>query len=126
MPSKDEHTAQAEHNRRFWSSFNLDSTSFVDWVVVGVFYEGVHWAEAFLDTKGWHPQEHQQRRKAMRRYNETKAIAGDLELLKDESEMARYRCYKHTPDDIRQDLIPIVDKIRNDIQVALGGSQSNP
>lgn len=126
MPNKHEHTTQAEHNHQFWSDYDLDSTSFVDWVVTGIFYEGVHWVEGFLSTKNEHPQRHLQRRRLMRQYNETRAIAGDLELLKVESEMARYQCYKHTADEIRQDLIPTVDKIKNDIKVAFGSPQANP
>ena len=50
MANKDEHLSQALHNRDFWSSFDLDTAAFNDWVVTGIFYEGVHWVEAYLAT----------------------------------------------------------------------------
>lgn len=117
MPVKDEHIAQAQHNRTFWSGFDLDSTPFLDWVVTGIFYEGVHWVEAFLATQSHHSDDHRQRLSAMRR-NATQlgAIPTELEVLKQESENARYRCYKHTSNDIYQDLIPIADKIKTHMQ----------
>ena len=116
MPAKDEHIAQAEHNRSFWGSFDLSSTSFLDWVVTGIFYEGVHWVEAFLETRGEHSDNHRQRLITMRRNAEVAPITADLETLKQESEIARYRCYKYTPSDITSDLIPTVDKIKSHIQ----------
>ncbi len=116
MPAKDEHTAQADHNRGFWGSFDLSSTTFLDWVVTGIFYEGAHWVEAFLETRGEHSDDHRERLRAMRRNTELAPITVDLETLKQESENARYRCYKHTPNQVKNDLIPIVDNIKNHIQ----------
>ena len=117
MPTKDEHVAQAEHNRRFWSSSDLDSTPFLDWVVTGVFYEGVHWVEAFLATQCHHSDNHANRLFGMRRNKaQLGAISEDLEILKQDSENARYRCYKHALNDVRSDLIPIADKIKAHIQ----------
>lgn len=120
MPSKDEHVAQANHNRTFWNGFDLGSTPFLDWVVTGLFYEGVHWVEAFLDTRGEHSDDHKKRLWAMRRNTAAVgSITADLETLKQESENARYRCYKHAPNDISSDLIPLVDKIRSHIQAII-------
>lgn len=111
------HLAQADHNRRFWSSFDLNSTPFVDWVVAGIFYEGVHWVEAFLSTRGEHSYDHKERLAAMKRNGtEMGPITADLEILKHESENARYRCYKHKPQDISRDLIPLVDNIKKHIR----------
>lgn len=117
MTTKQQHVDQAAHNRAFWSGFDLDSTTFIDWVVTGIFYEGVHWVEAFLATVGEHPQDHRDRRLAMQRHaGRLGATPQDLEVLKTESENARYRCYKHAPSNVRQDLVPLADNIRNKIQ----------
>jgi len=117
MPTKIEHITQAEHNRDFWSSYNLSSTPFLDWVVTGIFYEGVHWVEAYLDTKREHSVDHKQRLSNMRRYSSAVGpIARDIEILKQESENARYRCHHYIPTDISNDLMPIVDKIKTHIQ----------
>lgn len=119
MPSKDKHVTQADHDRVFWNGFDLDSTPFQDWVVTGIFYEGVHWVEAFLATSGNHSVDHKERMFVVSHNKRLAPIAVGLELLKHESENARYQCYKHTAIDIQQDLIPSIDKIRNHIQSIL-------
>ena len=114
MSSKTEHLAQAEHNHNFWNSLPVDSTPYRDWVVTGIFYEGVHWVEAFLSTRGEHSDDHRDRLHAMQRNSWVigTEITEDLETLKQESENARYRCYKHTADEISNELVPIADGIK--------------
>ena len=124
MPAKDAHIAQAEHDRSFWGSFELSSTPFLDWVITGIFYEGVHWVESFLETRGEHSDNHRQRLVAMRRNAEVRPITADLEILKQESENARYRCYQYTASDITSDLIPTVDRIKSHIQGILPTSST--
>jgi len=120
MPSKDEHVIWAKHNRDFWMSFELTSTPFVDWVVTGVFYEAVHWVEAFLAVKGQHSDTHGQRSWAMRRFaSELSSIQIDYDTLKLDSENARYRCYKYTSQDVEKDLIPLLEGIENYISKLL-------
>ena len=120
MPKKEQHLVQADHNRDFWSGYDLDSTPFLDWVVTGIFYEGVHRVEAFLDTQGEHSDDHRQRLLTMSRYPaRVEPIATDLEILKHESENARYRCYKYNPENITKDLVPVIDKIKTHIQSLL-------
>ena len=117
MPNQTKHIAQARHNRQFWCSFDLSSTPFSDWVVSGMFYEGVHWVEVFLSSRGEHSTRHGQRTSAMRRHiKEMGPVMPDLEALKVESENARYGCYKHTANEISADLIPLVKNIESHIQ----------
>jgi hypothetical protein len=121
MPTHDEHVAQARHNHTFWTSFDINSTPYLDWVVSGIFYEGVHWAEAVLSTLGEHPGNHKERFAAMYRHlTETGIIIADLETLKNESENARYGCYKHAPSDVSNDLIPLVGKIKTYVETKFG------
>ena len=120
MPGKDEHVAQARHNRDFWSALELPSTPYLDWVVAGLFCEANHWAEALLATRGEHSGDHRERLFAMRRNRgDFGAIAGDLDVLKQESESARYRCYKHAPADVSGDLIPVIERIRGHVEAKL-------
>ena len=117
MPSRDEHITQAEHNRSFWNSYDLDATLFPDWVVTGLFYECVHWIEAYLSTQGEHSGGHPERLRGIRRHSsQIGGIRADYELLKTESENMRYQCYKHKPAEIRNELIPTLDVIRSKIQ----------
>ena len=117
MPTKGEHVAQAEHNRAFWVSYDLNSTPYLDWVVIGLFYESVHWIEAYLDTQGEHSGGHPDRLRNIKKHSvDIGAIRSDYEMLKIESENARYQCYKHKSMDISTDLIPILDDIKNTIK----------
>jgi len=126
MPTITEHIAQAEHNRDFWVSYDIDSTQFLDWVVTGIFYEGVHWIEAYLDTNGEHSLNHKQRLLSMRRYSDIRHIAGDLDTLKQESENARYRCHHYSSTDISNDLIPVINNIKNHVQNLFQKFSTNP
>jgi len=120
MPTKDEHKGQAEHNRAFWESYNLDSTPYLDWVVIGLFYESVHWIEAYLDTRGEHSGGHPDRLRHIRRYRaDIGTIRNDYEVLKTESENARYLCHKHNSTEISGDLIPVLDNIKSTIEKVL-------
>ncbi len=115
MPQKDEHINWATHNRDFWTSIDLENTPFRDWAVTGIFYEAMHWVEAFLASKGYHSGNHPERTRNMRLYkSDFKPIQTDYDTLKQDSETARYDCYKHTAKEARQ-LIPLVDNIKGHI-----------
>ena len=116
MPLKEKHIIQARHDRQFWESHDLDKTPFRDWVVSGIFYEAAHWVEAYLATKGDHPTTHGQRNHAMQRYTDLDSVLVDYDVLKTESENARYNCYIHNADDIRNDLVPILGRIETYVQ----------
>ena len=119
MPKTDEHISWAKHDRNFWTSIDLDNTPFTDWAVTGMFYESLHWVEAFLDTKGHHSVKHRYRNRNMLRYaSDLGAIQADYGKLKQDSETARYECHKHTANDIRQ-LIPLIDNIKDHISQLL-------
>lgn len=116
MPSKGEHTNWARHNEAFWNSFDLDTSPFIDWVVTGIFYEAVHWVEAFLATKGRHSGSHKERSSTMHRYaQELAPIQTGYDTLALDSRAARYLCRMHTSQEVSQDLIPLVTNVRNHI-----------
>ncbi len=120
MPTEDEHVSQAEHNRAFWDGLGPATTVFRDWVVVGIFYEAVHWIEAFLGTKGEHAAVHANRLTAIRRHRtDIGTLQSDYEVLKQESENARYRCHTHTSAEISGDLVPLVEGIKSHIRSIL-------
>ncbi len=119
MPTKDEHVNWATHDRDFWTSIDLDSSPFTDWVVTGMFYESLHWVEAFLNTKGCRSGKHSKRNQNMLLYaSDLGAIQTDYTKLKQDSETARYECYRHTAKEARQ-LIPLVDHIKDHISQLL-------
>jgi hypothetical protein len=116
MPEKDEHINWATHDRNFWTSIDLDNTPFTDWAVTGMFYESLHWVEAFLDTKGYHSGGHRDRLKNMVLFTSDLAtIQADYNKLKQDSETCRYQCRAiHTAVEARQ-FIPFVDHVKNHI-----------
>jgi len=119
MPTKDAHMDWAVHNRDFWNSIDLDNSGFQDWALSGMFYEAVHWVEAFLAVKGYHSGTHSERSRNMRSYrSELGSIQTDYDTLKQDSETARYDCYKHTGNEVRQ-LIPLADSIKSHISPSL-------
>ena len=119
MPQKDTHIAQAQKDRLFWESYDLDTTPFKDWVVSGIFYEAVHCVEAYLAHKGEHSNTHSQRHHAMQRYGDLDTVLVDYDILKTESENARYNCYSHSALDIRNDMVPTLSRIEAHIQAML-------
>jgi len=122
VPKKDEHIDQAKHNRSFWDSFSIDKTKYLDWVVVGMFYEAIHWIEAYLATKKHHSKNHYEREQQIAK---TPELAEDPNLILDygtlrvESENARYWYHKHTPDQVTSDLIPLITRLRRTMEKLL-------
>lgn len=122
MPTRQAHIDQAEHNHAFWSQTELDTTQFLDWVVVGMFYEAVHWIEAYLAQNNIHSGHHHDRSVSITSIpdlNNAPRLGADYDVLRTESEAARYRGQKFTPGQIKNDLIPLVDNIRSAIQPLL-------
>jgi len=120
MPQKNEHVNWATHDRDFWTSIDLDNSPYTDWALTGMFYESLHWVEAFLATKRHHCGDHKAMRWAMLKLypSDLRAIYDDYDTLKQDSEKGRYDCYKHTAEEARQH-IPLVDNIRNHISQLL-------
>lgn len=120
MPTKEQHIEQANHDDQFWNSLNPGNTQYIDWVVCVIFYEAVHWIEAFLATKGLHPRTHVTRQVSMLHYSyELGPILDDFKYLKNDSENARYRCYKHPLSDVQSYIIPRIINIREHIKPKL-------
>lgn len=101
MPDQLSHLSQAQHNENFVQTFDLDKTGYLDWVVTGIFYAGVHYVESFLATKGFNSGNHMEREKAIMSYPELDPIINDYRTLKDESVEARYKIRKFFPSEVK-------------------------
>lgn len=103
MPSKEEHLKQANKNERFYVTFELDDTEFLDWAVTALFYCILHYVDAFLaDRLNHHPLHHGQRTPYVARCQGLNHIYGEYMKLKDESEKARYRLSQFTAFSVRE------------------------
>ena len=122
MPLREPHEEQANHNNQFWNSLLKRKHSFPDWAVAGMFYEAVHWIEAYLATQSLHSSGHGQRSQTMSQIpalQQDPHLVGDYGVLRTESENARYWCYRHTPQQIVSGLIPLISRLKQTIQALL-------
>ena len=91
MASKKDNKKKPRHNEQFYSSFDLDTTPFLDWVVNGIFYSALHYLDSYLASKGRHPGDHKERIRLI--WAEPGLGRSFFRLyrpLKDESEAGRY------------------------------------
>lgn len=88
MPLRDDHLNQAQHNLEF--SESLDPASYPDWLATGLFYTALHYIDAFLATKGYHPGKHDVRDGFVAKVQELRPLHDHYRALKDSSRTARY------------------------------------
>ena len=115
MPQKDEHELQAQHNKAFLNDFEIQRSAYLDWAVTAMFYEAVHWIEAYLGTQGLHSSNHHQRAATMQKVphlRDDPQLTKDYGTLRTESENAKYFCYTHTTLQISSELLPLISRIR--------------
>lgn len=117
MPIESEHLQKAEYNETFYQSFDLNRTQYYDWVVNGIFYSVLHYIEAYLATQNLHSLDHADRNAKIRSDNNLgRYVYKKYMELKDDSEGGRYRMQNFTPGEIRQDMIPKLDEIKEHLK----------
>jgi hypothetical protein len=113
MPTPDQHRQQAEHNKAFIRSLDLHTTPYLDWVVTVAFYAALHLMEWFLTSRGHTGRrDHQLRDAYISREADLRAIYGYYTEPKYQSEGARYECFRFKPDEVRTQILPLLDKIQ--------------
>ena len=116
MPTPDQHRQQAEHNKAFTRVLNLDTTPYLDWVVTAAFYAAVHLVEWFLTSRGHTGRrDHQLRDAYISREADLKPIYDDYTELKYQSKGACYECFRFKPVEVRNEILPLLDKIQGHI-----------
>ena len=120
MPTAEQHRQQAEHNRAFVQSFDLDTSLYLDWVVTAIFYTALHLVEWFLRTKELTGRrDHQLRDAYIARMSELRPVYADYTELKFQSKAARYECATFTPEILRDDLRPRLTRVESHIKQLL-------
>ncbi len=120
MPSAEQHRQQAEHNKAFVQSFDLDTSAYLDWVVTGAFYTALHLVEWFLKMRGLAGRrDHYLCDAHTARMSELRSIYFDYTELKFQSEAGRYECATFSPDVLRHDLLPRLSQIERYIKSLL-------
>lgn len=118
MPNRRDHISQARHNEQFFSSFDINTTPFLDWVVNGIFYSALHYVDSYLASRGKHPITHQKRTPLI---HDAKPDLGrsffhNYMSLKDDSEEGRYNMRVFAPDEIRRDIMPLLNDIKTHLR----------
>jgi hypothetical protein len=126
VPVTEAHIQRAESNESFFQSFNLSSTSYLDWAVTSLFYSALHYIDAGLHEhrprshpSGIHPQSHEEHTPAVR--SNFPSIYRSYRELKERSEDARYYLKAFTPEEVhgleQRDFRAVRQFIRNRLKL---------
>lgn len=105
VATKEQHLQKAQHNERFFNSFDLDITSFLDWVITGIFYSALHYIRAiasmhkFENIASYGELDKLFNRLFVLKHNA--AIYYDYRQLKDDSRDARYEMVEFTKAEVQ-------------------------
>ena len=98
MPSRDEHLERARQNEEFAGSLDIDRAIQADWAVTILFYSALHYVDAYLAVKSYHPPDHDARDSEIENNGSLADIYKDYRRLKDRSREARYNVANFHPD----------------------------
>jgi hypothetical protein len=122
MPSPKDYIGKAQHNERFFSSFDLNTTPFLDWVVNGIFYSALHYVDSYFGSNGKHPGDHKERIRLI--WADPKLGRTFFRLyrpLKDDSEEGRYNTRVFASDEIHNHIMPLLIKIKTHLKSYVPG-----
>lgn len=120
MPTAEQHLQQAEHNKAFVQSFDLDTSPYLDWAVTAAFYTALHLVEWFLEMKGLTGRrDHRLRDAYFARVSGLRSVYADYTELKFQSEAGRYDCAKFSSETLENDLLPRLAQIETHIKSLL-------
>lgn len=112
MPTAAQHRRQAEHNKAFIQSLDLDTSPFLDWAVTAAFYAALHFIEWYFKARGLTGRrDHQLRDAYIARTGELRSIYADYTELKFQSEASRYECVRFTSNFVKNDVLPRLDRL---------------
>ncbi len=116
MPDRIAHLKKAQHNENFYLSFDVEKTHYKDWVVVGVFYTALHFIDSYFALNNKHPFVHGMRDDWVRNDWRLSKIWLDYRDLKEYRQKASYKVYKFSVQEIKNDIFPLLDSIKNYLQ----------
>jgi len=117
MPTFNEHQIKAKHNESFFTSFDVAKTSFLDWVVVGIFYTALHLIDAYFARKtNGHPISHRMRDEWIGKDPNLKKVYYDYRDLKDFRRAASYQMQTFTSVDVQKNILPCLNSIKNELK----------
>lgn len=122
MPNRDDHLAQAVHNRAFYDSINREL--YTDWAIIVIFYAALHYIDAFLATVPYppiHPGRHDVRDNSVRDLAQLRPIYSEYRTLKDQSRTARYYPPSHFTQNHLETSLLFLERIRTALRPYVPG-----
>jgi hypothetical protein len=117
MSTQKDHIDKARHNEQFFSSLDIETTSFLDWVVTGIFYSALQYLDSYLANHGEHPDKHFDRINLIwAKPDLGRSFFRLYRPLEDDSRDGRYRMRTFTPDEVRNDIIPLLEGIKRHLR----------
>ena len=110
-----EHLNKAAHNENFFKRFDVDTTEFRDWVVVGIFYAALHYYEAYFALDGKHSGTHNKTEKWIKTDDRIVETYFDYRDLKQYRMDASYKDKNFTAKEITDVILPKFDNIKKKI-----------
>lgn len=115
MPDTRVHLDQAEHNERFFGSF--DQTTYSDWAVTVLFYAALHYVDAFLAHAGFkYPGGHHTRDGLVNSVTQLRTISTEYFRLKNRSSSARYYSSRFPAPDVERSRNTDLENIKRHIR----------
>ncbi len=116
MPNRIAHLKKAQHNEKFYLSFDIEKTPYKDWIVVGVFYTALHFIDSYFALSNKHPFAHGMRDDWVRDDWRLSQIWPDYRDLKEYRQKASYKVYEFNSQEIKNDVLPLLNSIKSYLQ----------
>lgn len=100
-PTAQDHRSWAKQNQDFYEHIGGSQSSWAGWPMTALFYVVVHEVLAFLADRNVHPRSHKETKATLRGNPQWTTLATMYEQLFGYSRDARYRCRRHTPEEIK-------------------------
>lgn len=112
------HFSKGDHNEKFFNSFDLDKTTFRDWVVVGIFYTAIHYYEAYFAKSNRHTRSHETQDNWISNDKKISSTYDDYRELKQHRWKASYQAYNFKAEEIRDSILPKLQNIKSIVLTA--------
>lgn len=116
MPDRIAHLKKAQHNEKFYQSFDIEKTPYKDWVVVGIFYSALHFIDAYFSLQNKHPFAHGMRDEWVKDDLRLSQIWPDYRELKEYRQKASYKIHDFSSREIKNDILPLLGSIKDFLQ----------
>jgi hypothetical protein len=110
LPSIQEHIAKAKANELLAAKLMTDGQN--DWAVTVFFYASLHYIEAYFAITNMHYTAHSRRSDNMIDDAVLVNVHDQYRLLEEASKRARYEARPFSPNEVKQNIVPLLEEIK--------------